>query len=305
MVTAVERLSSLHCPRTPTAQTTRQSKLRLDAFLSAQLPDASRAKIQASIKAGLTAVNGVPAGKPSVGVKVGDVVSCSMLPPEPCSVSCWRRTLGCWRCFCWLFHDSLEPPPCFNDLNNALQPKPNRPSPSLSHSTSSTRTTRSSWSTRWVGQTRPSLRPWGLTSYQGLLIDPTSPLTYHTQHHLTQQAPGMVVHLSPGHTRGTLVNALLGHCGLPAMSVPSGSARAGGGGLAGGGAGEEEDGGGEPRWMRVVGWVLKQEQEGEARKVSTPKPIPSTTPNPITHNRAAVGRGRIRGAAAPAANRQQ
>ena len=39
------------------------------------------------------------------------------------------------------------------------------------------------------------------------------------------QAPGMVVHLSPGHTTGTLVNALLAHCGLPACSaVPCGSA---------------------------------------------------------------------------------
>jgi tRNA pseudouridine synthase 2 len=34
----------------------------------------------------------------------------------------------------------------------------------------------------------------------------------------------MVVHLSPGHTTGTLVNALLAHCGLPACdAVPSGS----------------------------------------------------------------------------------
>lgn len=58
------------------------------------------------------------------------------------------------------------------------------------------------------------------------------------------QASGMVVHLSPGHTRGTLVNALLGHCGLPAMSVASGSARAGGGGLLDGGAGDDSDGDG-------------------------------------------------------------
>jgi tRNA pseudouridine synthase 2 len=45
----------------------------------------------------------------------------------------------------------------------------------------------------------------------------------------------MVVHLSPGHTTGTLVNALLGHCGLPACdAVPcgsSGSSSSGGGGL--------------------------------------------------------------------------
>jgi hypothetical protein len=61
----------------------------------------------------------------------------------------------------------------------------------------------------------------------------------------------MVVHLSPGHSRGTLVNALLAHCGLPPMSVPSGSARAGGGGLIGGaegdGAGDDDGGVAHPR----------------------------------------------------------
>lgn len=30
---------------------------------------------------------------------------------------------------------------------------------------------------------------------------------------------GMVVHPSPGHTSGTLVNAVLFHCGLPAVSM--------------------------------------------------------------------------------------
>lgn len=35
-----------------------QSKLRLDAFLAARLPSASRARLQASIKEGLVAVNG-------------------------------------------------------------------------------------------------------------------------------------------------------------------------------------------------------------------------------------------------------
>jgi hypothetical protein len=33
----------------------------------------------------------------------------------------------------------------------------------------------------------------------------------------------MVVHISPGHTSGTLVNALLHHCGLGPLEVPSGS----------------------------------------------------------------------------------
>ena len=37
------------------------------------------------------------------------------------------------------------------------------------------------------------------------------------------QAAGMVVHPSPGHYNGTLVNALLHHCHLPAMSVAVGN----------------------------------------------------------------------------------
>jgi hypothetical protein len=48
----------------------------------------------------------------------------------------------------------------------------------------------------------------------------------------------MVMHLSPGHTTGTLVNALLGHCKLGPLEVPSGSMPPGGlisgGGLFGG-----------------------------------------------------------------------
>lgn len=37
------------------------------------------------------------------------------------------------------------------------------------------------------------------------------------------QAAGMVVHPSPGHYSGTLVNALLHHCSLPAMHLPLGA----------------------------------------------------------------------------------
>eukprot|EP00878_Enallax_costatus_P026547 GHUV01028493.1.p1 GENE.GHUV01028493.1~~GHUV01028493.1.p1 ORF type:complete len:212 (+),score=21.49 GHUV01028493.1:133-768(+) len=41
----------------------------------------------------------------------------------------------------------------------------------------------------------------------------------------------MVVHLSPGHSTGTLVNALLAHCGLPPCEVACGSSSDGSGGL--------------------------------------------------------------------------
>lgn len=74
----------------------------------------------------------------------------------------------------------------------------------------------------------------------------------------------MVVHLSPGHSTGTLVNALLAHCGLSACEVACGSSgpEAGGGLLSAAGSGSvlagahrddddddgddwEEEGGGE------------------------------------------------------------
>ena len=38
-----------------------------------------------------------------------------------------------------------------------------------------------------------------------------------------KQAAGMVVHPSPGHYTGTLVNALLNHCKLPAMQIVIGN----------------------------------------------------------------------------------
>lgn len=49
-------------------------------------------------------------------------------------------------------------------------------------------------------------------------------VVYEDSHLLVvNKAPHMVVHPSPGHSTGTLVNGLLHHCGLPAMSVLSGS----------------------------------------------------------------------------------
>ena len=63
-----------------------QGKVRLDAYLASQLPDASRAKIQASIKAGLVFVNGSPVAKPALQLKGGETIKAELLPPEPCTV---------------------------------------------------------------------------------------------------------------------------------------------------------------------------------------------------------------------------
>ena len=50
--------SSAHAPRSVLFLPMMQSKLRLDAYLAAKLPTASRARLQASIKEGLVVVNG-------------------------------------------------------------------------------------------------------------------------------------------------------------------------------------------------------------------------------------------------------
>jgi predicted rRNA methylase YqxC with S4 and FtsJ domains len=63
-----------------------QGKVRLDAYLASQLPDASRAKISASIKAGLIVINKAVVSKPSYAVKAGDAITAALLPPEPCTV---------------------------------------------------------------------------------------------------------------------------------------------------------------------------------------------------------------------------
>lgn len=119
-------------------------KTRLDAYLAAKLPQASRARLQASIKEGLVAVNGRPQGKSSYGVRLGDAITCSVLPPPP-----------------------LEAAP------------------------------------------------------EDLPLD----IVFEDEHVLVvNKDASMVMHPSPGHYTGTLVNALLHHCGLGPMRVDPGDA---------------------------------------------------------------------------------
>ena len=56
-----------------------QGKLRLDAFLTAQLQEATRGKLQACIKAGNVTVNGQTELKTSLAVRAGDEVHCTLL----------------------------------------------------------------------------------------------------------------------------------------------------------------------------------------------------------------------------------
>lgn len=59
-----------------------QAKLRLDAYLTEQLPQASRAKLQASIRSGLVLVNGAVQKKTSHSVRPGDAVLCTLVQPQ-------------------------------------------------------------------------------------------------------------------------------------------------------------------------------------------------------------------------------
>ena len=59
-----------------------QAKLRLDAYLTEQLPQASRAKLQASIRSGLVLVNGAVQQKTSHSVRPGDAVLCTLVQPQ-------------------------------------------------------------------------------------------------------------------------------------------------------------------------------------------------------------------------------
>lgn len=61
-----------------------QSKLRLDAFLAAKLPAASRARLQASIKEGLVAVNGRQVGRGAGCIRNRPMPAASRNARPPC-----------------------------------------------------------------------------------------------------------------------------------------------------------------------------------------------------------------------------
>nr|CAB3471447.1 unnamed protein product [Digitaria exilis] len=62
-----------------------EGRARVDAWISARLGGGgvSRARVQASIRAGLVAVNGRPVSKVSHMVKDGDLVSCTVSELQP------------------------------------------------------------------------------------------------------------------------------------------------------------------------------------------------------------------------------
>jgi 23S rRNA pseudouridine1911/1915/1917 synthase len=68
--------------RLVTLQFSDQSQ-RLDKFLTGQLPEFSRSRIQGLIKKGLVTVNGIPAGKAGQSLEDGAVVQVVIPPAEP------------------------------------------------------------------------------------------------------------------------------------------------------------------------------------------------------------------------------
>ncbi len=107
--------------------------LRIDAYLSGQIPELSRSRIQKALHAGDVTAAGRPVVKPSRKVHSGDLVELVFSPPKP-----------------------LEAAP------------------------------------------------------EAIPLD----IVYEDPHLLViNKPPGMVVHPAPGHGSGTLVNALLAHCG--------------------------------------------------------------------------------------------
>lgn len=60
---------------------------RLDSYLSAQIPELSRSRLQKAIRAGEVAADGVPAEKPSRKVLQGERIELSFSPPTPLEIA--------------------------------------------------------------------------------------------------------------------------------------------------------------------------------------------------------------------------
>lgn len=105
-LTGSPEASSQFCLK-PATLAVLQSKLRLDAFLAARLPAASRARLQASIKEGLVVVN----GRPQVGTSRGSQVD------EPGCLSCKRQLeVDVVDCKAW----SVKRPACAGAVRQEL-----------------------------------------------------------------------------------------------------------------------------------------------------------------------------------------
>jgi 23S rRNA pseudouridine1911/1915/1917 synthase len=60
---------------------------RLDSYLSAQLPELSRSRVQKAIRAGEVLVDGEPATKPALRVGEGERIAIAFSPPKPLEIA--------------------------------------------------------------------------------------------------------------------------------------------------------------------------------------------------------------------------
>jgi 23S rRNA pseudouridine1911/1915/1917 synthase len=63
-----------------------ESGERLDSWLAGRIPELSRSRIQKALKEGEVLIGGLPAGKPSRKVRVGESVDLRFSPPKPVEV---------------------------------------------------------------------------------------------------------------------------------------------------------------------------------------------------------------------------
>eukprot|EP00887_Chlorella_sp_A99_P003203 scaffold9.g3203.t1 len=364
------------------ALSSEQGKLRLDAFLSARLPAASRARLQASIRQGLVLVNGRPGLKPSLQVRPGDTVAASVAAPPPLEAAPEALPLEV------VFED--EHVMVVNKID--LAPLSLLPHSSPTGMASATVAVDSGcdlgespvWDERTstlyfvdinakrVHVFRPAdgshrtlqlAEPVGcvaLTSDPGRLlaalqhdvvervlatvpeshgresmrfndgkVSPQGTLVVGRMHAKWREgqrgrlyrldpgrcaAAGMVMHPSPGHYSGTLVNALLHHCGLPAMRLARGAAPpASLAGAAGAAASADEELAGEAEEEDEEDEELWSDDDGDSQLELLPLPLssapggpggppqqPPATPEPAPAP-AGAGAGDAAGAAAAAA----
>jgi 23S rRNA-/tRNA-specific pseudouridylate synthase len=165
--------------------------------------------MQAAIRDGHVRVNGKPQPKTSFAVRAGDVVMCVLPPPPPLEAapevrlharhikSCGHRSL-----FLHTLYQTFS-----GCTEGALE------SGSMACCCKS-RTRKCRLAALRVSWER--CRVQRLVNRQAIPLE----VVYEDAHLLVvNKQAGLVVHPSPGHASGTLVNALLHHCRLPAMRV--------------------------------------------------------------------------------------
>ena len=174
--------------------------------------------MQDSIRSGHVAVNGAVTTKTATGVQPGDAVDLLLYEPAPIAA---EPEVGCagTRALMWLRwgrrpgYTSAEAAPCAacQALGSSWLALHVDSDVSAAH-----RTPCEDLTDLCADVTCRCREPDVSSCLQDIPLD----VVYEDAHVLVvNKAAGMVVHPSPGHPTGTLVNAVLHHCNLPAMRV--------------------------------------------------------------------------------------